>query len=925
MKRHHVSVLSAWTVLAVAGLSLAASPLAAQSAAGIDIPYEKHVLDNGLTLIIHEDHKAPIVAVNVWYHVGSKNEKVGRTGFAHLFEHLMFNGSEHYNDDYFKVLEPLGATDLNGTTNEDRTNYFQNVPTSALDVALWMESDRMGHMLGAIDQAKLDEQRGVVQNEKRQGENQPYGKAWITIAENTFPAGHPYSWSVIGSMEDLSAASLEDVHEWFRTYYGAANAVLSVAGDVDPDVVKAKVERYFGDIPSGPPVTKHQAWVAQRTGTHRQVMQDRVPQARIYMVWNTPEMNATEAAYVELIADLLASGKTSRFYKRLVYDDQIATDVVAYHDSREIGSQLLVWGTAKPDMDLAQVERAMDEELARLIAEGPTADELQRVKTQYRAGFIRGIERIGGFGGTSDVLAMSEVYGGSPDAYQRWLADIQNATRQDIQGAAQRWLSDGVYKLEVHPFPEYTTLASDVDRTTGVPAAGDPPVAEFPTMQRATLSNGLEVVLAQREAVPVVYLRLLVDAGYAADQFGTPGSASLAMSMLDEGTGRRSALEISDELDRLGATLGTGANLDMATVSMSALTENLDASLDIYADVVLNPSFPENEFQRLRQMRLAQIRQEKAQPFGMALRTLPRLLYGDGHAYGNPMTGSGTEASIQSMTRDDLTQFHQAWFKPNNATLIVVGATTMDEIQPKLERLFRDWRSGEVPQKNLATVDQKASSAVYIMDRPGAIQSVIFAGHVAPPKANPDEIAIEIMNAVLGGDFSARINMNLREGKHWSYGAGSMFWDAEGQRPFFVYAPVQSDKTKEAMFEIHKELSDIRGPRRATDDELSFAKNSQTLTLPGSWETNIEVAGSITEIVRFGLPEDYFETYPIEVRALSLSDINAAADRVIQPDRLVWVVVGDREQIEPGIRELGFGPIYEIDGDGNVTRELATQ
>jgi zinc protease len=924
MKRLSIRLTSAWTLLAVAGLTLAAQPLAAQSTTEIDIPFEKHVLDNGLTLIIHEDHKAPIVAVNMWYHVGSKNEKVGRTGFAHLFEHLMFNGSEHYNDDYFKVLEPLGATDLNGTTNEDRTNYFQNVPTSALDVALWMESDRMGHLLGAIDQAKLDEQRGVVQNEKRQGENQPYGKTWITIAENTYPAGHPYSWSVIGSMDDLSAASLEDVHEWFRTYYGAANAVIAVAGDVDPQEVKAKVERYFGDIPSGPPVVKHQAWVAQRSGTHRQVMQDRVPQARVYMVWNTPQMTSVEAGHIEVIAELLASGKNSRFYKRLVYDDQIATSVVAYHDSREIGSQLIVWGTAKPGVDLTQVEQAMDQELARLIAEGPTDEELRRVKTQYRAGFIRGIERIGGFGGTSDVLAMSQVYGGSPDAYREWLASIENATRDDIRRAAQKWLSDGVYKLEVHPFPEYTTVASEVDRTTGVPAAGDAPVANFPTMQRATLSNGLNIVLAQRDAVPVVYLRLLMDAGYAADQFGTPGSASLAMSMLDEGTDRRSALEISEELDMLGATLGTGANLDMSTVSMSALTENLGASLDIFADVILNPAFPENEFQRLRQMRLAQIQQEKVQPFGMALRTFPKLLYGEGHAYGNPMTGSGTEASVQAMTREDLVRFHQTWFKPNNATLIVVGATSLDEIQPRLERLFRDWRGGDVPQKNLATVEQKASSTVYLMDRPGAIQSVIFAGHVAPPKANPDEIAIEIMNTVLGGDFSARINMNLREDKHWSYGAGSLFWDAEGQRPFFVYAPVQSDKTKEAMFEIHKELSDIQGARRATDEELTFAKNSQTLNLPGSWETNIEVAGSITEIVRFGLPDDYFATYPVAVRALSLSDINAAADGVIHPGRLVWVVVGDREKIEPGIRELGFGPIFEIDGDGNVMRELAT-
>ncbi|NIM51257.1 MAG: insulinase family protein [Gemmatimonadales bacterium] len=905
-------------------MAVGAATAVAQSTTEIAIPYEKFVLDNGLTLIVHEDHKAPIITVNVWYHVGSKNEKPGRTGFAHLFEHLMFNGSEHYNDDYFKVLEPLGATDLNGTTNNDRTNYFQNVPTPALDVALWMESDRMGHLLGAIDQAKLDEQRGVVQNEKRQGENQPYGRVGITVTENTYPAGHPYSWSVIGSMEDLDAASLEDVQQWFKTYYGAANAVIAIAGDIDPQTAKAKVEQYFGDIPSGPPVAKHDVWIAKRAGAHRQIMQDRVPQARIYKVWNIPEWASEEARYLDLVTDVLAAGKTSRFYKRLVYDEQIATDVAAFVSLREIGGQLRIQGTARPGVDLDDVERALDEELARFLAEGPTEAELQRVKTQFRARFIRGIERIGGFGGKSDVLAMNEIYGGSPDFYKTTLERVANATAEDLRTTAEKWLSDGVYILEVHPFPEYTTVASEVDRSK-VPEAGAPASAKFPELQRTTLSNGLQVVLAERHAVPVVNFRLLVDAGYAADQHGIPGAASLALSMLDEGTRRRSALEISEELALLGASLGASSNLDMSQVSLSALQENLDASLDIFADVILNPSFPEADFQRLKRQRLAQIQQEKVQPIGVALRVFSRLLYGEGHAYGNPLTGSGTEESVQRITREDLAEFHQTWFKPNNATLVVVGATTIDEIQPTLERLFRNWRRGNVPQKNLATVPQKQRSAVYLMNRPGAIQSVIFAGHVAPPKANPDEIAIETMNTLLGGNFTARINMNLREDKHWSYGAGSIFWDARGQRPFFVYAPVQSDKTKESMYEVAKELQGILGEKPATSEELSMAVASQTLTLPGSWETANAVASSIAQIVRFGLDDQYFETYADNVRGLKLRQIQSAAANVIYPDKLVWVVVGDREKIEAGIRELGLGPMYEIDADGNVKGEVGTR
>jgi zinc protease len=907
--------LSACLALVAAG---SVRPALAQAPAVVDIPFEKFTLANGLTVIVHEDHKAPIVAVNVWYHVGSKNEKPGRTGFAHLFEHLMFNGSENYDNDYFAVLDPIGATDLNGTTNEDRTNYFENVPTSAVDVALWMESDRMGHLLGAITQAKLDEQRGVVQNEKRQGENEPYGKVWNEISENTYPKGHPYSWSVIGSMEDLAAASLDDVKEWFQTYYGPSNAVLAIAGDIDVATAKQKVEQYFGDIPPGPPITKHETWIAKRSGEHRQIMQDRVPQARIYMVWNMPEWKSRDAQMLDLVSDVLTSGKTSRLYKRLVYDEQIATDVGAFVDTREIGGQFVVMATARPDADLADVERGVREEMAKLLAEGPTATELQRVKTQARASFIRGVERIGGFGGKSDVLAQGEVYAGDPEFHKTRQARIASATTADLRDAAQRWLADGVFIIEVHPFPDYAAAASQVDRSTGVPEAGPPPAAEFPAIQRATLSNGLEIVLAERHTIPVVQFQLMVDAGYAADQFGRPGTASLAMDLMDEGTQRRTSLQISEELALLGASLGTGAGLDAATASLSALKENVDASLDIFADVVLHPAFPENEFQRLKRERLARIQQEKAQPIGIALRVFSTLLYGQGHAYGNPLTGSGTEASVEGMTRDDLAQFHTTWFKPNNAKLLVVGDITMAEIQPKLERLFRDWRRGDVPQKNLATVSQKDASAIYIFDRPGALQSMIIAGHVAPPQSNPDEIAIEAMNTVLGGEFTARINMNLREDKHWSYGAQSLFWPAKGQRPFFVYAPVQSDKTAESVAEIRSELAAIGGDRPATAEELDRAKASETLTLPGRWETAGAILGSIEQIVAYGLPDDYFATYPGKVRALTLSDINRAAGAVLHPDKVVWIVVGDRAKIEQGLRDLGFGPVREIDADGNL-------
>jgi zinc protease len=904
-------------VLLATAISTPAAPKrpSREIGAGLDIPYKRFVLKNGLTLIVHEDHKSPIVAVNVWYHVGSKNERAGKTGFAHLFEHLMFNGSEHFNDDWFKAMEKVGATDLNGTTSEDRTNYFQNAPEDALDLLLWLESDRMGHLVGAIDQGKLDEQRGVVQNEKRQGENQPYGIAEELIVKGSYPPGHPYSWTVIGSMDDLNAASLDDVKEWFRTYYGAANATLVVAGDVDPEAVRQKVELYFGEIPSGPPITKNEAWIAKRTGSHRQIAQDRVPQARIYKCWNIPQFGAADLDYLNLVSDVLSLGKNSRLYKRLVYDEQIAADVSAYIDIGEIGGKFIIVATARPGESLTQVERAIDDELAKFLDKGPTAKELERVKTENVANFIRGIERIGGFGGKSDVLAQNQVYMGSPDFFKTTLARTREATIANVQGAAQRWLSDGVYILEIHPFPAYETTASKVDRSK-VPMPTIVPEVKFPTLQRTNLPSGLKIVLAERHSVPLVNFRMQLDAGYAADQFASPGTAKLAMNMLDEGTKSRSSLEISEELSGLGASLSAGSDLDTSSVSLSALKENLDASLEVFADVILNPSFPEADFERLKKQQLDGIQREKSEPSNMALRVLPELIYGEKHAYNTPFTGSGTTESVAKLTRMDAEKYYRTWFKANNATLIVVGDVSMDQIVSRITRLFGSWSSGEVPKKNLSDARKPAKPLIYLMDRPGSIQSMIFIGLLAPPKANAQEVAIETMNNVLGGTFTSRINMNLREDKHWSYGARAMLVGARAQRPFLVIAPVQTDKTKESVVELDKELRGILGPKPVSEDELSKSQKNQTLKLPGSWETISRIEASVAEIVRFALPDTYFETYPDNVLGLKLPDLQKAAQTVVDPDHLTWVVVGDRAKIETGLRELGFGEIRLIDTDG---------
>ena len=883
----------------------------------IDIPYERFVLDNGLTVIVHEDHKAPIVAINTWYHVGSKNERPGKTGFAHLFEHLMFGGSEHSQGRYIDAMERVGATDLNGTTNPDRTNYFQNVPTSAVDLTLWMESDRMGHLLGSLDQKTLDLQRGVVQNEKRQGENQPYGVTRQLLTQNTYPAGHPYSWTTIGDMADLDAASMKDVQEWFKTYYGPSNVVLVIAGDIDVKTAREKVTKYYGDIPSGPPVAHQQVWVAKMAGTHRQVVQDRVPQARIYKVWNVPEYGSADADYLDLVSDCLSNGKSSRFYKRLVYEDQIATEAVAYVDLREIGGQFTIRGTVRPGQSVAQVEKELDEELARFLKDGPTAEEMQRIKVQYEAEFIRGIERIGGFGGKSDRLAMSRVFRGSPDAYKISLKRVQAATAEDLRAAAQRWLSDGVYVLEVDPFPDYKTASTGADRSKP-PDTGTPPELRLPKLQRATLSNGLKVILAERHEVPLVNFTLASDAGFASDASTIPGTANLAMQVLTDGTRTRNALQISDELELLGATSRGYSNLDLSFVSLSTLTSKLDPSLDLFADVVLHPSYPENEVKREQKLVLAGIEREQNTPATLALRILPGLLYGAGHPYGNPLTGSGTKESVAKLTREDLVKFHDTWIGPGNSTLIVVGDTTLKEVTPKLEKLFAGWKSASAPAKKVNTVPVAAKSAVYLIDKPGALQSVIIAGVVAPPRANPQEIAIEAMNDNLGGNFGSRLNMNLREDKHWSYGVGTRIRDARSQRPFYAVAPVQTDKTKESLVEINKEFRGIIGDRPISSDELAKIQANETLKLPGSRETLDALGQSIVDMVQFGLPDDYYDTYAGKVRALKTGDVNQAAKEVVRPDNLIWIVVGDRAKIEAGVRELNLGEFRLMDTDGRV-------
>ena len=913
----------------------------APAPAAVDIAFQQFTLPNGLRVIVHTDRKAPIVAVNLWYHVGSKDESPGKSGFAHLFEHLMFQGSENHHGEYFEPFKQVGVTDQNGTTNTDRTNYFENVPTTALDTALFMESDRMGHLVGAIDQAALDEQRGVVQNEKRQGENQPYGRSYDALVRSLYPEGHPYHHTVIGSMNDLDAASLEDVKTWFRSWYGPNNAVLVLAGDIDLATARAKVSRFFGDIPASATLPAKPPMIAARNTSTREAMTDRVAQVRLMRVWNVPQYGSPDVDRLQLFAQVLGGSRSSRLDKRLSFGDKTVDRVSASVDASELGGTFDVTADIKPGVDPAVVEKAIKEELDALLRDGPTAAELDQARTVFRAGFIRGIERIGGFGGKADALAECTIYTGDPACFRGQLARIQSSTPAQVKATANQWLRAGDHTLTVSPGevtpiveapsvsggkaamipkpdPKYRTVSTDLDRRLGVPVATTFPDLKFPALQRGSLSNGIKIIVAERHDVPVVQMSMEFPGGFSSDQGRKAGTASFAMGMLDEGAGTYDAIGIGNRSESLGAIIGTGASLDAAAVSLSALKENLDDSMALYADVIRRPRFEDSEIERVRANWLSSIEQEKTMPGGMIQRVVAPLVFGAGHPYAIPLGGTGYEADIASLKRADLLAWTQEEMRPDNATVMVVGDTTLAQITPLLEKHFGDWKApaGPRPSVKISPVALPEAARVFLIDQPGAIQSNIVVSQVVPSVTDPAAVDFDIANGVLGGDFTSRLNMNLREDKHWSYGARSGPNSALGQRLWTASAPVQSDKTIEAIKEVQRELADYTsGKRPATTDEVSRIQAINIRTLPGSFETASSVLGTIGGINRYGRPDDYVVQRKARIEAMTPTSVQAAV-AAIHPESMTWVIVGDLAKIEPGIRALNIGPVQVIDADG---------
>ena len=898
----------------------------------VDIPYESFTLANGLTVLVHTDRKAPIVGVTTYYRVGSKSEPKGRTGFAHLFEHLMFGGSE--NVENFDIpLEAAGSTTTNGSTSYDRTNYVQTVPTGALDLALFMESDRMGHLLGAVTQDKLDKQRGVVQNEKRQGDNEPYGLTEYALGDGLFPVGHPYRHSVIGSMADLNAASLGDVRRWFIDNYGPNNVVLALTGDIDAATARPMVEKWFGQIPRGPAVKRLEAGPVTLAAPVAREIRDAVPQVRIIRAWSGPGLNDADAPALDLGLKVLGGLASSRLDNELVRGKQVAVAVTSQVWQFEQTSMLYVQMDVKPGVARAAAEAELGRVMQTFIAEGPSADELRRAATTAVSGQIQALEQVGDLDGKGAQLAEGQLYSGDPLQVKKDLARIAALTPPEVKAAVQRWLSRPVYALAIVPgerIEQGETMGGWGDEASSPPPKPDPkrkppklvtgprrafpavaPVGDlvFPAVERATLSNGISVALARRSAVPTVIVSLDFDAGTSADMLDTPGTQALMLGLLDEGTASMDATQIAEAQERLGARLATGPGVDFSTVTLSALTANLAPSLALLAEVVRRPALRDDDVARVRDQQLAGIAQVQASPRALAFRTLAPLLFGSAHPYGLPGDGLGEVKSVAALDAAALRKAHQRWLRPDALRITVVGDIAMAQLRPLLDAAFGDWQAPVEPRpvKNLTAAIPGPNPRIVLVDRPGSSQSMIAAGRVLPLTGrDPGMEALQLANEVLGEGFLSRLNLNLREDKSWSYGAGSWIPSPLGPRSLMLYAPVEAGRTGDSIREVIAELVAFPATRGVEPGELGRVTDGNIRGLPNRYETNAQVLGALVTNDRLGRADDYYATLPSRYRAIDAAAINAAAKAWLGPAGLVFVVVGDRKLVEPQLKALGL-------------------
>jgi zinc protease len=908
---------------------------AARTAAASSVPRinaEKYTLPNGLEVILSRKPGIPMAAVNLYYHVGPANESKGRTGFAHLFEHMMFQRSKHVPEDsYFKFLEAAGASDINGTTNFDYTNYYQTLPSGRLELALWLESDRMGYLLDTLDRPSFANQQDVVRNERRQSfENTPYGPAEEALVHELFPEGHPYYAAIIGSHQDIQSANLEDAKTFFKQYYAPNNATLAIVGDIDVAQTRQLVAKYFGTFKKGDPVPAPAVRTPPIASERRKVVPSKVELPRVSMAWLTAPFFKPGDAEADITATILGGGRSSRLYKALVYEKQIAQDVSAYQQSLQLQSIFQIDATARPGHTAEELEAAIDAEIAKLIAAPPDTSEVERARNTFETNTVSGLESISGLGHRLNVY---NHYLKTPDYIQQDFARYSTVTPAVVQA----WARDNLKKSAravVHAVPGQPQLAPEVPKpeppktsegegTESVnadeawranpPKGGSSKALVLETPQSATLPNGLQLILIERHAVPIVAANLVFKNGSDSNPPDKPGLAAFTAAMLDEGTATRNALQIADDIARLGASLATGSSVDASNVTTRALTRNFAPALDIVADVVLRPSFPAQELERQRASRVAQLLQAKEDPREIAPRVTAAVLYGTNHPYGHPEVG--TEAAVKAMTRDDLAGFWRQNYVPNNASLIVAGDITMAQLRALAEKAFGSWQRG-TPARPKLDLPSAPTSKIVIVDNPGAPQTQVRVATLGAPRSSPDFRPMQLLNIPLGGNFASRINMNLREKNGYSYGASSQFTFRRAAGHFQVGSGVRTDVTGPAVNEILNELKGVLAKPLGTD-ELSEAKDSLANSLPGAFETNLNAVQNYSNVFTYDLGLDYYANYAEQVRAVTLAQTGAAAQKYIAPNRFVIVAVGDKAKIEPELKKLNL-PIEYRDAEGKL-------
>ena len=882
----------------------------------VTIAFEKHTLSNGLDVILHQDHTIPVVAVNVWYHVGSKDEEIGRTGFAHLFEHVMFEGSKHHNSSHFEPLQKAGAN-LNGSTTPDRTNYWEDVPTNYLDLALWLESDRMGFLMDALDQQRLDIQRDVVKNERRQSyENRPYGMAHWHLQEALYPMPHPYHWMTIGSQEDLDAATLDDIKDFFNRFYSPTNASLAIAGDIDMGEALEMVNHYFGDLPPGESVPRRGRHDSGLIGRIELEMRDKVTLPRTYIAWPTPPEGDPDDAPLEIYQAIMSDGLTSRLHKSLVYEKQIAQSAHIRYHSSEIAGQAVLQVTAAEGHELAEVEAAAEAEMARFLREPPTEEEMTRVKNRIEASHFRSLARIGGFGGRADQLNHFSVFSKNPELINTSLDKYMSVTREDVMRVAEIVLGDNQVRLRVFPEPTLSPATVAIDRTV-MPTPKSEPVFTPPTPTRTTLSNGMGISVIEQRGLPIVAFGVLMDAGASRDPENLPGLAGFTAQMLPEGTNSKTSQEIAQAFEFIGSRISSDGRREYTLLSAETLTKHFPTALELTADLILNPNFPDHEVERVRREHLTELRRGKDEPNAVAEQLMAGLMFNRDSGYGHSL--SGTEASIGALTRNDMMSQFKRDYGPVNANLIVVGDVSIDEVVKRAESVFGSWKGGDSSANGKAEVmPSNGVATIYLVDRPGAPQSVIRALHTTIPRLHPDYLGLTLMNYAFGGQFSARLNQNLRQDKGYSYGYQSHVQWYRGPSLMLAGGSVQTEVTKESVFETLKEFNEVRGSRPISQEELDNAKASVLRSFPANFERPGAIMGQVLQMVQFGLPDDYLQTVRSSVESVTLDDVHRITQELIRPDQLKILVVGDRQQIETGLLELDI-PTVILDVDGVET------